>query len=191
MSLALRADEFGHAAPRASRSPQNPPEFRKRGQSAAVHTSVTHARAEWVGTLDGDRQSDPRSVNHVCRAAFSGSFRQIRSHRRADSPNSHTHDRGRRTRDRDHHTRNLLSEGRNARPAQNRNRNPAAPSSEQQASRAPQHTFRAAAATTIARSRRRIFQWRQIQTPSSFVPPSSLDTRTETPYRGTVAPGTP
>ena len=29
------------------------------GQSAAVSTGVRHARADWVGTLDGDGQNDP------------------------------------------------------------------------------------------------------------------------------------
>lgn len=29
------------------------------GQSAAVNTGVRHARAEWIGTLDGDGQNDP------------------------------------------------------------------------------------------------------------------------------------
>ncbi len=38
------------------------------GQSAAVHTGVIHARAEWVATLDGDRQSDPRDLRGFLRA---------------------------------------------------------------------------------------------------------------------------
>ena len=32
------------------------------GQSAAVTTGVRHARAEWVGTLDGDGQNDPAFI---------------------------------------------------------------------------------------------------------------------------------
>lgn len=32
------------------------------GQSAAVTTGVKHARAEWVGTLDGDGQNDPADL---------------------------------------------------------------------------------------------------------------------------------
>jgi dolichol-phosphate mannosyltransferase len=32
------------------------------GQSAAVTTGVRHARAEWVGTLDGDGQNDPADL---------------------------------------------------------------------------------------------------------------------------------
>jgi len=32
------------------------------GQSAAVTTGVRHARADWVGTLDGDGQNDPADL---------------------------------------------------------------------------------------------------------------------------------
>jgi dolichol-phosphate mannosyltransferase len=32
------------------------------GQSAAVNTGVQHARAEWIGTLDGDGQNDPADL---------------------------------------------------------------------------------------------------------------------------------
>ena len=32
------------------------------GQSAAVTTGVRHARAEWIGTLDGDGQNDPADL---------------------------------------------------------------------------------------------------------------------------------
>jgi dolichol-phosphate mannosyltransferase len=32
------------------------------GQSAAVSTGVRHARAEWIGTLDGDGQNDPADL---------------------------------------------------------------------------------------------------------------------------------
>jgi dolichol-phosphate mannosyltransferase len=32
------------------------------GQSAAVATGVRHARAEWIGTLDGDGQNDPADL---------------------------------------------------------------------------------------------------------------------------------
>jgi dolichol-phosphate mannosyltransferase len=32
------------------------------GQSAAVTTGVCHARAEWIGTLDGDGQNDPADL---------------------------------------------------------------------------------------------------------------------------------
>ncbi len=32
------------------------------GQSAAVTSGVRHARAEWVGTLDGDGQNDPADL---------------------------------------------------------------------------------------------------------------------------------
>jgi dolichol-phosphate mannosyltransferase len=32
------------------------------GQSAAITTGVRHARAEWIGTLDGDGQNDPADL---------------------------------------------------------------------------------------------------------------------------------
>ncbi len=32
------------------------------GQSAAITTGVQHARAEWIGTLDGDGQNDPADL---------------------------------------------------------------------------------------------------------------------------------
>ena len=35
---------------------------RRCGQSAAVHTGVRAARADWVGTLDGDGQNDPADL---------------------------------------------------------------------------------------------------------------------------------
>lgn len=34
----------------------------RRGQSAAVHTGICQARADWVGTLDGDGQNDPADL---------------------------------------------------------------------------------------------------------------------------------
>ena len=42
------------------------------GQSAAVHTGVRAARAEWVATLDGDGQNDPADIPKLlaaCRGA--------------------------------------------------------------------------------------------------------------------------
>jgi dolichol-phosphate mannosyltransferase len=33
-----------------------------RGQSAAIHTGVRHARAAWIATLDGDGQNDPADL---------------------------------------------------------------------------------------------------------------------------------
>jgi len=45
---------------------------RRCGQSAAVHTGVRAARAEWVATLDGDGQNDPADIPkllEVCAAA--------------------------------------------------------------------------------------------------------------------------
>jgi len=50
------------------RARANVPEVRllrhsfRSGQSAAVTTGVKHARAEWVGTLDGDGQNDPADL---------------------------------------------------------------------------------------------------------------------------------
>jgi dolichol-phosphate mannosyltransferase len=38
------------------------------GQSAAVTTGVRHARAEWVGTLDGDGQNDPADLARLLAA---------------------------------------------------------------------------------------------------------------------------
>jgi dolichol-phosphate mannosyltransferase len=35
---------------------------RRAGQSAAVHTGVEAARAEWIATLDGDGQNDPADI---------------------------------------------------------------------------------------------------------------------------------
>jgi dolichol-phosphate mannosyltransferase len=35
---------------------------RRSGQSAAVHSGVRHARAEWIATLDGDGQNDPADI---------------------------------------------------------------------------------------------------------------------------------
>jgi dolichol-phosphate mannosyltransferase len=34
----------------------------RRGQSAAVHSGIRHAQAEWVATLDGDGQNDPADL---------------------------------------------------------------------------------------------------------------------------------
>lgn len=34
----------------------------RRGQSAALHTGVSAARADWVATLDGDGQNDPADI---------------------------------------------------------------------------------------------------------------------------------
>ena len=41
---------------------------RRSGQSAAVHSGVRHARAEWVATLDGDGQNDPADIPALLRA---------------------------------------------------------------------------------------------------------------------------
>lgn len=38
------------------------------GQSAAVTTGVRHARAEWIGTLDGDGQNDPADLPRLMAA---------------------------------------------------------------------------------------------------------------------------
>ncbi|MFO7275957.1 MAG: glycosyltransferase family 2 protein [Pseudomonadota bacterium] len=38
------------------------------GQSAALTTGVRHARAEWVGTLDGDGQNDPADLPRLLAA---------------------------------------------------------------------------------------------------------------------------
>lgn len=35
---------------------------RRSGQSAAVHTGIRSARAEWIATLDGDGQNDPADI---------------------------------------------------------------------------------------------------------------------------------
>lgn len=35
---------------------------RRYGQSAALHTGITAARGDWVATLDGDGQNDPRDI---------------------------------------------------------------------------------------------------------------------------------
>lgn len=35
---------------------------RRQGQSAALHTGVRHARAEWIATLDGDGQNVPGDI---------------------------------------------------------------------------------------------------------------------------------
>ena len=45
------------------------------GQSAAVTSGVRHARAEWVGTLDGDGQNDPADLPKLlaARLAFGNS----------------------------------------------------------------------------------------------------------------------
>ena len=34
----------------------------RRGQSAAIHTGISHATADWVATLDGDGQNDPADL---------------------------------------------------------------------------------------------------------------------------------
>jgi dolichol-phosphate mannosyltransferase len=34
----------------------------RRGQSAALHTGVVAARADWIATLDGDGQNDPADI---------------------------------------------------------------------------------------------------------------------------------
>jgi dolichol-phosphate mannosyltransferase len=38
------------------------------GQSAAVHTGVRAARAEWIATLDGDGQNDPADIPRLLQA---------------------------------------------------------------------------------------------------------------------------
>ena len=42
------------------------------GQSAAVHTGVRAARAEWIATLDGDGQNDPADIPALIRAQSAG-----------------------------------------------------------------------------------------------------------------------
>jgi dolichol-phosphate mannosyltransferase len=44
----------------------------RRGQSAALHTGMMAARAEWVVTLDGDGQNDPRDIPRLLAALTSG-----------------------------------------------------------------------------------------------------------------------
>jgi dolichol-phosphate mannosyltransferase len=54
------------------------------GQSAAVSTGVRHARAEWVGTLDGDGQNDPADLPKLLaarQAAANGDVRLFAGHR--------------------------------------------------------------------------------------------------------------
>jgi dolichol-phosphate mannosyltransferase len=41
---------------------------KRSGQSAAVHSGVRAARAEWVATLDGDGQNDPADIPALIRA---------------------------------------------------------------------------------------------------------------------------
>jgi dolichol-phosphate mannosyltransferase len=48
------------------------------GQSAAVHTGVTHAHADWVATLDGDYQSDPRDLRTFLRARDEAANQDVR-----------------------------------------------------------------------------------------------------------------
>lgn len=42
------------------------------GQSAAVHTGVRAARAEWIATLDGDGQNDPADIPALIAAQAAG-----------------------------------------------------------------------------------------------------------------------
>jgi dolichol-phosphate mannosyltransferase len=45
---------------------------RRSGQSAAVHTGVRAAQAEWIATLDGDGQNDPADIPALIAAQTSG-----------------------------------------------------------------------------------------------------------------------
>ena len=65
------------------RARANVPEVRllrhsfRSGQSAAVTTGVKHARAEWVGTLDGDGQNDPADLPKLGGAAPKAKHRDV------------------------------------------------------------------------------------------------------------------
>lgn len=45
---------------------------RRSGQSAAVHTGVRAAQAEWIATLDGDGQNDPADIPALIDAQAAG-----------------------------------------------------------------------------------------------------------------------
>jgi dolichol-phosphate mannosyltransferase len=48
------------------------------GQSAAVATGVRHARAGWIGTLDGDGQNDPADLPKLLAARSNQSNAEVR-----------------------------------------------------------------------------------------------------------------
>src|SRR5262245_24359659 len=51
---------------------------RRCGQSAAVHTGVRAARAEWIGTLDGDGQNDPADLPKLLAARLETANANVR-----------------------------------------------------------------------------------------------------------------
>lgn len=55
------------------------------GQSAAVHTGVRAARADWIATLDGDCQNDPADIPALIAAQAEGgeSLRLVMGNRKA------------------------------------------------------------------------------------------------------------
>lgn len=56
------------------------------GQSAAVHTGVRAARADWIATLDGDGQNDPADIPSLIAAQAAGgeTLRLIMGNRKAN-----------------------------------------------------------------------------------------------------------
>ena len=55
---------------------------RRAGQSAAMHTGIRSARAEWIVTLDGDGQNDPADIPALISARQqNGAARLITGHR--------------------------------------------------------------------------------------------------------------
>ncbi|HKE94036.1 MAG TPA: glycosyltransferase family 2 protein [Povalibacter sp.] len=58
---------------------------KRSGQSAAVHTGVRAARAEWIATLDGDGQNDPADIPALiaARVAGAGNLRLVMGNRKA------------------------------------------------------------------------------------------------------------
>ena len=48
------------------------------GQSAAISTGVRHARAEWIGTLDGDGQNDPADLPKLLAARVAKANADVR-----------------------------------------------------------------------------------------------------------------
>jgi dolichol-phosphate mannosyltransferase len=40
------------------------------GQSTAIHTGVSHARGQWIATLDGDGQNDPADIPNLLNRAI-------------------------------------------------------------------------------------------------------------------------